>query len=331
MMHTSQIEDASRDDGTYSFDQYFRHLERFLDSSDLNIGNMEFTLGGEPYTGYPSFSAPDSFGQYLAECGFDVFLCANNHIFDKGRKGVERTLDRYRTLAKAYGTLFTGVAGNESEQMQTTPLIVNIRGIRVAFVNATYGTNSPRESRWPMTNILNDKEMLTEAMRRAEEKADLTIVLPHWGVEYSPTHSSAQREAAEWLVSQGADVIIGTHPHVVQDSEIIRTGEKSVPVIYSLGNCVSNMSAKDTQTGLMATVRITRDLNGDIRVLPAQFRYTWCSRPGGYSTSYSVLPTTDFMENGDGWKGRWEFEKMKTSYERVMSETGIKETIRHNE
>lgn len=323
MMHSLQIQTALQNDGSYDFDSYFTHMTKYLSDSDLNVGNMEFTLAGEPYTGYPSFSAPDSFGEHLADCGFNLFLCANNHIFDKGKAGLKRTLEIYRRLAIQHGIYFTGASGEDKELMETTPLIVNLRGIKVAFINATYGTNSPRGEGWPKTNLLNDRDLLETALMEAEKRADISIALVHWGNEYVLKHSMEQESAAEWLAGHGADIIIGAHPHVIQDTDMIKSGDRTVPVAYSLGNCVSNMSAPDTQAGLMATLRIVRHTNGDISTIDPEYMYTWCSRPEGYGDSYHVIPLTDFIGKRNEWKGEWDYDKMLAAYKRISKETGI--------
>ena len=102
MMHSPQISLADKGDGSFDFSSYYKLMEKYLSDSDLNVGNMEFTLSGEPYTGYPSFSAPDSYVSYLADAGFDVFLCANNHIMDKGRRGLRRTIEIYNELVESH-------------------------------------------------------------------------------------------------------------------------------------------------------------------------------------------------------------------------------------
>lgn len=328
MMHTLQIQTADKGEGRFDFSSYYKLMEKYLSDSDLNVGNMEFTLGGEPYTGYPAFSAPDSFAAYLADIGFNIFLCANNHIFDKGRNGLVRTLEIYRKLAESRGIRFTGAAGDETEGDKNNPLIINIKGIRIAFVNATYGTNSYRGEGWPRTNILSDTQTLEEALETAEAKADLTVALIHWGSEYILEHGKSQGLQARWLAENGADIIIGSHPHVVQDAEVIKTKDKVVPVVYSLGNSVSNMSAENTQVGLMTTLQIVRHGNGDIEILDLEHMFTWCSRPGGYGDSYHVLPLTEYMNRKNEWKGKWEYEKMVSTYRRVASLTEIKETTK---
>ena len=325
MMHANQISNAQKGN-SYDFSSYFRHLEDCIAEADIAVANMEFTLAGEPYTGYPCFSAPDTFVSYLADIGFDVFLAANNHIFDKGTKGAERTLEIYRKMEMERGIRFTGIAGNEDEYKRVNPLIVTRKGIRTAFANLTYGTNLGLGSLWPQTFRLSSSASVIETLSKAEEQdTDLTIALPHWGTEYRLTHSEAQEKDAVRLAEQGADIIIGAHPHVVQDFQVLETSdpERKVPVAYSLGNAVSNMSAPDTQIGLMATIKVIRETNGDIRTLPVEFTYLWCSRPGGYCNSYTVIPVEEFIGTRTQWVGSWEYDKMTATYERVRSITGI--------
>lgn len=314
MMHSAQIADAERN----GYDTYFRYIKDRIASADIAIANMEYTHGGEPYTGYPSFSAPDNYSSYLAECGFDIFLCANNHILDKGSKGAERTLDIYDILHDKYGIRHCGAARNEEEMRGSHPLFVTAKGIRTAIVNFTYGTNNGSDRIWPKVNYMRDTSSIKSALKTAET-ADFTLVLPHWGTEYELTHSVRQEETAEWLAANGADMIIGTHPHVVQDCGLIG----DVQIAYSLGNAVSNMSAANTQIELMAMVQIVREPNGDLEVLPIEFIWLWCSRPGGYCNSYCVLPVEEFIDRKNEWKGQWDYEKMLGTYERVRNITGI--------
>ena len=318
MMHENQIKSA-RKDGTYDFSSYFSLISDRIQGADIAVANMEFTLAGEPYTGYPCFSAPDEYASYLAECGFDIFLAANNHIFDKGTAGAERTLMKYRELASTEGIRFTGIAGNEKELQENTPLIIRKKGMRIALVNATYGTNMGLPDKSPQTVRLAAEDIMSAALSEAEE-TDVTIALPHWGTEYVLTHSKSQENRALWLAENGADVIVGAHPHVIQDFQVLQTGdERSVPVAYSLGNAVSNMSAANTQLELLAEIRLVREENGDIKILPVEFTWLWCSRPGGYCNSYCVVPVGEFIGSRSKWKGAWEYDKMIATFERVRT------------
>ena len=324
MMHGKQIEQARKEAGRYDFSSYFTLIKEDLTSADITAANMEFALGGEPYTGYPAFSAPDGIASYAADCGIDLFLTANNHIFDKGKSGAERTMEIYRNLKRTYGISFTGLASDEVERSGNNPLIMNAKGIRLAFVNFTYGTNGGRREGWPKVNYMDDRQDIAAALDIAKEKgADITIALPHWGNEYELTHSPGQEETAAWLAENGVDFIIGTHPHVVQDTMSIETSSGRTQVVYSLGNAVSNMSAENTQLELMATASIVRHFNGDIEVLPLELTFLWCSRPGGFNDSYTVVPVTRYIGRRELWKGAWDYDKMMQTYSRVRQITGI--------
>lgn len=325
MMHTKQIETAHRGDSTYDFSTYFSLLKDKIREADVAIGNMEFTLAGEPYTGYPAFSAPDCFADYLADCGFDIFLAANNHILDKGSKGMKRTLDIYSTMESKGRIRYAGMADNEEDAHSRQPLYILRNGVRIAILNFTYGTNVGASAHWPKVFRLTDKESMKAALENTAE-ADFTLVLPHWGNEYQLIHSKAQEEMAGWLAENGADMIIGAHPHVIQDCQTMVTSDgRQVEVAYSLGNAVSNMSAENTQLELMATIRIVRHCNGEIEMLPLEFTYLWCSRPGGYNNGYTVIPVKDFIGRRQEWQGVWDYDKMVTTYRRVQETTKIKD------
>ena len=312
MMHSAQISKARTARG-YDFTGYFRHIGDYIKEADIAVANMEFTLAGEPYSGYPAFSAPDAYAEHLAESGFDVFLCANNHILDKGSDGAGRTLEIYRNLTERYGIRYTGAAAGPDNHDETTPLYIVRKGMRISFINMTYGTNLGATLEWPRINYLGMTEMLEEALRQAGEKSDITIALPHWGTEYELLHSRKQEDTAEWLAENGADIIIGTHPHVVQDTMTVH----GIPVAYSLGNAVSNMSAANTQLGLMATLRIVRKENGDICMLPLELTHLWCSRPGGLTDTYTIIPIEEFIGRRGEWQGEWDYDKMVSTYSRI--------------
>ena len=322
MMHQRQIDLARRADGSFDFSSYFSHIENRIKSSDLALANMEFTLAGEPHSGYPTFSAPDAYAEYIAKCGFDIFLAANNHIYDKGGKGAARTLEIYRELGRKYGIKVCGLSEDETVMNQTTPLEVNVKGLKIGLINFTYGTNLGNDMHWPKTNYMGNKTLISNAIKKAED-CDFTIALPHWGTEYELIHSETQESVAQWIADSGADAIIGTHPHVPQDFQTITN--RQIPVAYSLGNAVSNMSAANTQIGLMAEIRLTREINGRIVLLPIKFTYLWCSRPGGIGSSYTVIPIKEYIDKKDLWKGVWDYEKMVSTYESVRRTINIED------
>ena len=315
MMHNLQIEYSL----SKGHDRFLEGIEERLEKADLAVANMEFTLAGRPYTGYPAFSAPDSFASYVAECGVDVFLTANNHILDKGREGMERTLETYGNM----GIKQTGSAADESMMEDNYPLILRVRGIKLALLNFTYGTNNAISSPFPKVYRLSSRSEIEAAVRKAEAlDADFIIALPHWGTEYSLRSSREQRNIALWLAELGVDAIIGAHPHVVQDREIISTEDgREVPVYYSLGNAVSNMSAKNTQVELMASILLEKDCGGNVRLIGTENEYLWCSRPGEYTDTFCTLVIEEQKGRREEWISGYAWDRMMSSYENVKKET----------
>lgn len=301
MMHSRQME--------YDCREFFRDISREIGSADISVANMEFTLAGEPYSGYPAFSAPDSYAHYIQNCGTDVFLLANNHINDKGTEGLERTLGIYSGIRDSLGAQYTGV-GNE-------PLLLHCKGLCLAFINFTYGLNSPQRG-GPAINMMS-RDSVGKMFRKARERgADFIVALPHWGEEYELHHSREQQEWAEWMVSQGADVIIGSHPHVVQDTTHIN----GVPVVFSVGNAVSNMSAANTQLELAVTLKFAVSSN-ETAMLEPSLEFMWCSLPGMFTDNYSVIHIKKWANRKSDWLIESDFNRMIETYKRVKDATGI--------
>ena len=288
MMHTGQINAArtrarSLSDTLREFDftPFLDSIAPALSEADLAIAGMEFTMAGEPYTGYPAFSAPDSYAEYMADCGIDVFLTANNHILDKGIKGLKRTIRTLDTLEARGRIRYTGIAA--PEDTLRNPLIVKVKDQNIAIVNFTYGTNCYPELDHHI--VCFQDSTVFSMISTARERADFVLVCPHWGEEYVLTHNQRQADWAVSLAQAGADAIVGAHPHVVQDAANITTTDgRVVPVYYSIGNAVSNMSAPNTQDELMVTLRISEGKLIDIS-------HTWlhCYLPNQLTDSYTTV------------------------------------------
>ena len=329
MLHQTQLDKAYKGASYYDFSSYFSLIEKDLKTADIAVANMEFALGGEPYSGYPSFSAPDALAEHMAEIGIDIFLAANNHIYDRGLSGAERTLEQYRQLCDRYGISHIGLASDEKEQTGNMPLIMNAKGLKLAFLNFTYATNGGRKKGWPKVCYMDDRNEIRKAIDKAREaEADIIIALPHWGEEYQLEHSAEQETMAQWLAENGVHIVVGTHPHVVQDcaimSDSIRRAETQV--VYSLGNAISNMSATNTQVGLMASLKVVRHCNGDIEMLPMELSFLWCSRPGGFNREYTVLPVKEYADKRGLWTSPADYDNMMSSVKRVAKATGISTT-----
>lgn len=313
MMHSRQLQ--------YDHNGFLDGVETALREADIAVANLEFSLGGEPYTGYPAFSAPDSYARYLAEeCGVDVFLTANNHVLDRRGRGLGRTLGVYAGLGDSLGVRYTGTALDAADRLRTNPLTVSRRGIRIALVNFTYGTNMGTDREWPKVSHMR-KEEVSEAIEKAKaDSADFIIALPHWGTEYRLRHGRDQESWAEWLVGQGVDAIIGTHPHVVQDTSSIQ----GRPVIYSIGNAISNMSAPNTRLGLAVTLRFVTDHAADVKyMLRPELEFIWCTLPGMLTDGYRTIFVKEWARRRGEWLTPYDFDNMIATLERVKAATGI--------
>lgn len=313
MMHSRQLD--------YDFSDFFRQLSPLLESADFSAVNMEFSLGGEPYSGYPAFSAPDSVALCLArDFGVDVFLTANNHILDRGSNGLRRTLEVYSRLGRSFGTRYTGSSADSLDRQRNNPLMLFAKGVRIALVNFTYGTNRGKDSAWPEVNYMR-RDDVAEALARARELgADFVVALPHWGTEYSLRHDVSQQEWAEWLVEHGADAVVGSHPHVVQDTTHI--GGR--PIIYSTGNLVSNMSARNTKLGLMVRLDFIHDFSsGEKRMAEPELIFTWCCLPGMLEDGYCTITVKERAGRRGDWLAPSDYDNMAATLERVCAATGI--------
>ncbi len=300
MMHSGQISRAH-------FDESFKHTSPYLKKADVVIVNMEETFAGEPYSGYPCFSAPDAYARALSDAGANVFLMANNHILDKGEAGLERTIDLYGRMADEDGLMYTGIDGKV--------LYLRANNILLGIVNATYGTNAGGPSA-DRINRLTDRDLIKSMMTEAAQRADIVLALPHWGEEYVLTHNASQAGYARTFAELGADAVIGAHPHVVQDCENLKMQGKTVPVVYSLGNAVSNMSAENTQLGQMAVLTMVGDCVEGCRIVKVELIWLWCSRPGGYDDYYTVIPVEEFAGRRNEWKNAADYDRMMRHYNR---------------
>ena len=316
MMHAKQLE---RD-----HHPFLERIAPALRAADFAVANLEFPLGGEPYTGYPVFSTPDYYAWYAAEdCGIDVFLTANNHVFDRGSRGLQRTLDVYGQIRDSLGVLQTGAARNRKELADTYPLLLFKHGMRIALVNFTYGSNSGSDTGWPRVNYMRKEEISAAIHGAREQGADFVVALPHWGTEYQLIHDASQQGWAEWLVSEGVDAIVGSHPHVVQDTTHIQ----GVPVIFSLGNAISNMSVTNSRLGLAATLRFVHDpASGENRMLEPELRFLWCTLPERLlPDSYASLFVKEWANRRDDWLTPDDFDNMISTWERVKQTCGIED------
>ena len=290
MQHSLQLEEAKREDGTYSYSHWYRHITEEIKSNDLAIANLETPIYKEGFSGYPSFCAPDSFLYAIRDAGFNVILFANNHCFDKGKRGAMHSLDLLDSLKIAH----CGVYRNKQEREERYPLMLESNGIRIAILNYTYGTNGNITPE-PMVVNLIDKPTIEQDIFKAKSKgADVIIACMHWGDEYVRIPPQRVQELSHWLIEQGVDHIIGNHPHIIQPIEIRENPETPDrhTVVYSTGNLVSNMSMRGTDGGMMIKMQLKKILNYT-RVSSLEYLLTWIApKRNDGSRDFTILPAS---------------------------------------
>jgi hypothetical protein len=195
MGHDAQIASARTADGSHDYRHNYLYIKPILDHADLAVANLEVTLAGEPYKGYPRFSSPDALADALEEAGFDLLLTANNHACDRNEEGLLRTL---RTLDER-NIPHTGTFASPEERELTYPRIVDVKGVRLAFLNATYGTNMLKVSTPPSVNYLDEKQLEADVAKARAAKADFILAALHWGVEYERGAHPSQKQLARRL------------------------------------------------------------------------------------------------------------------------------------
>ena len=271
LLHDGIEKCAKQEDGSYDFTAIFAHTKDAIEDADLAIVNEEVIIGGEELgvTGYPSFNAPYEIADELAETGFDVICHATNHALDRGKNGIENCLSYWGENHPDIRTVGIYTDRADSEDI----CIFENDGYKIAVLNYTYGTNGiPLPKNMPYAvNLLDEKKVISD-LTKAEKEADITIVCPHWGTEYDHGISAYQKKWAKIFAENGADIIIGTHPHVIEPVETIEGRDgRAVPVYYSIGNFINWTSGRgkgvaDRMVGAMAEVTLTKDTDGEVIV-----------------------------------------------------------------
>lgn len=302
MGHGPQIKAARLPDGGYDYAPCFRYVEEYVRHADLAVLNLEVTLAGAPYTGYPQFSSPRELALAARDAGFDVMTTANNHCMDCGRAGLERTLRVLDTL----GIPHLGTYRDRGQRDREHPLMLEPGGIRLALLCYTYGTNGIPPVEPNVVNMIDTAEMARDLRVARERGAEYVVALVHWGVEYA-THSNREQElTARWLLEHGCDAVIGGHPHVVQNFTLDARPADGRPmevVVYSMGNLVSNQRDVNCDGGIM--VELTLEHDADSQVVARQCGYMpyWVHRgtvDGLYQ--YYIVPSADASAHPESYQ-----------------------------
>ena len=280
MVHEQQLE-AARRGHSWDFKHQFRRVKPLFQKS-LSAGNLETVFGGSErrkFAGYPMFNTPDEHAAALADLGIDIAMLANNHILDNGLDAAIRTT---KVLGEA-GISWTGLSSQDSLD---APLIVEYGGLKWAFVNYSYGSNNASRLVKPddlRLNIITDDAIISGLKRASEYKPDITTAFFHWGAEYQYSPSKSQRRAAALCLENGAALVIGAHPHVLQPIEITGSNRGCAVVAYSLGNFISFQRTKPRERSVILAIDVEKKHEGRAVVSRVSVAPTWVSarREGG--------------------------------------------------
>ena len=270
LCHNTQYWDAynSKTD-EYDFSYVYEDIKNYTLSSDITIGSLETTFAGKEkgYSNYPTFNTPDSLATVLKDIGVDVVSLAGNHALDYGYSGLCRTIDVFNNIGLSH--LGTYKTAEDQEKI----LIKDVKGVKIAFINYTYGTNGiPLPSGKEFCVNLIDKDFIKKQINQAKEQnVDMIVACMHWGTEYRTTANSEQKDLANFLFENGVDVILGNHPHVLEPMEkktiTLQDGTtKDVFVVYALGNFTADQRAEITRDSAILNLTITKNSNGKISI-----------------------------------------------------------------
>ena len=305
MCHDSQYKDAYvKDSDSYDFSYVFSDIQKYIQTADIAVGNLETTFAGKErgYSNYPTFNTPEQLAYNLKTLGIDLLSTANNHSLDKGYKGLVSTLD----FLDDAGIAHTGTYRSEEEQNQIS--IQNVKGITMAFLSFTYGTNGiPVPSGKDYCVNLIDEDLILKQINLAKEQnPDMICVFMHWGVEYQTKQNKTQENLADFLFKNGVDVILGGHPHVLQPMEkreiTLEDGTtKDGFIIYSLGNFISGQNKLPRQSSAILDLGITKNgETGKISIDEVTYTPIYMYRgPAGKLQRYKVLDIESNIQKFD--------------------------------
>lgn len=289
LTHDSVLADAKKNDGSYDFKKMFTYIKPIIKDYDLKYANQESIIGGKefPYTGYPTFNAPDAIGDDLIDTGFNMFSLANNHAYDKGENAILYS-------NKYWNSKDVIVAGTYSNFDDRNNIKIHEKnGVKYAFLSYTTSLNGYNLSsdKSYLVNMYSNEQVKSD-VDKVKDKVDFIMVAMHWGEEYTNTPTSSQKEIAQYLSDIGVDLVIGAHPHVVQPIEYIN----NTLVIYSLGNFISNqlVLGLNPAIGLMVGIDvIIKDNNLTFSIKQKELLYSYSNN----SKEFKVIPFSKLNDN----------------------------------
>ena len=301
MAHQKQLNAALQPDGSYDFHPQYELIAPSLADADYTLANLETTIGqqeGRAYSGYPMFNSPEALLDAVRDAGVDFLTLANNHILDRGMDGLLSTVEN----VEAWGFDFAGA--NRSPEEKAAPVVVDVNGISIGLLCWTEMTNGMEKANRAAleygVNYLRDADIEGEAQRLRDAGAEVIVALVHWGVEYRRKPEKGTVDMARRMVAAGVDVVLGSHPHMVQPIEFVEAEDESGVVhrglvAYSLGNFISNQGKQYTDTGILLEFTLRENKDGGFDIRDVGFVPTYCWRT---SDMVRTLPSLMYPEEG---------------------------------
>jgi poly-gamma-glutamate synthesis protein (capsule biosynthesis protein) len=309
MGHGPQIKSAWQENKKqYEYSEVFNPLEDIISSVDFAIGNLEVTLAGKPFKGYPQFSSPDELAVACKNSGMDVLVTANNHSCDRKNKGIVRTLDVLDSLKILHTGTFKDVKNREKNNL----LVLSKVGIKVGLLNYTYGTNGLPFSDPVYVNLVDSVLIKKDVINAKNKDLDKLIVFVHWGYEYKDFPNSYQKKYNRFFQGLGVDVVIGSHPHVIQPMVYSKENNHEFLTVFSLGNFVSNQRAERKDGGAMFRLSFQKTDN-NIQISRKEYIPVWVHKyMEKEKYHFQILPCARPIYNEKYFSNKEDFQKMKT-------------------
>jgi poly-gamma-glutamate capsule biosynthesis protein CapA/YwtB (metallophosphatase superfamily) len=300
MAHDSQLAAAyDRKCDCYDFKPVFATAAPLFKDVDVAVANLETTLPGKNYSGYPAFGAPDSLIDAVTGAGINLLIMANNHCLDKGRDTLVRTLQ----VLDEKKVPHLGVYGSQKEYAENRIFLLKKNGLAVALLNYTYGTNGRSTPKGVVVNRISEAQVGTDIARAREMKVDAVIVFYHFGTEYLNKPDRFQLRMVQHALASGADIVLGGHPHHVQPYELLDVQGKPHLVAYSVGNFVSAQRERYTDGGMVLYFTLAKKPDSTLDIKDVRHKLVWIYiSHEGEKKQFHILPVEDTLAMKEGAK-----------------------------
>ncbi len=287
MAHQSNLNNAyNPKTNTYSFTGFLEYIKPYISQSDLTIGNFETVTAGSKYgyTSFPKFNTPDEIIPALFNAGFDILSTSNNHCLDMGVNGLIRTISKIQENKMI--NVGSSIDGKNKH------ITKEVNGLKISILSYSYSFNGQdakltADQKAKHLSPINEAQIKNDISTVRKNGTDAVIVIIHWGTEYQREPNKSQTALAAKLFNWGADIILGSHPHVLQKSEIVKVAGKDKFIIYSMGNFISGYRRVDkakrpnkiyTEDGVVVQLKIEKDPNGGVIIKQIDYVPTWVDK-----------------------------------------------------